>query len=75
MTAPTARAAKPAARKAIVSCAVTGAIHVPSQTPYLPITADRSPNRQLAPPRPGRRSSTSTPAIPTTAARRRTLTG
>ncbi|MDP9365556.1 MAG: 3-keto-5-aminohexanoate cleavage protein [Chloroflexota bacterium] len=29
-----------AARKVIVSCAVTGAIHVPSQTPYLPITPD-----------------------------------
>ncbi len=29
-----------AARKVIVTCAVTGAIHVPSQTPYLPITAD-----------------------------------
>ncbi len=30
-----------AARKVIVSCAVTGAIHVPSQTPYLPITPDQ----------------------------------
>ena len=28
------------ARKAIVTCAVTGAIHVPSQTPYLPITPE-----------------------------------
>ena len=28
-------------RKAIISCAVTGAIHVPSQTPYLPITPDQ----------------------------------
>jgi uncharacterized protein (DUF849 family) len=27
-------------RKAIVSCAVTGAIHVPSLTPYLPITPE-----------------------------------
>ena len=26
------------ARKVIISCAVTGAIHVPSQTPWLPIT-------------------------------------
>ena len=24
--------------KVIISCAVTGSIHVPSQTPYLPIT-------------------------------------
>jgi len=29
-----------AARKVIVTCAVTGAIHVPSQTPYLPVTPD-----------------------------------
>ena len=29
------------ARKVIVTCAVTGAIHVPSQTPYLPITPDQ----------------------------------
>ncbi|MDQ3514045.1 MAG: 3-keto-5-aminohexanoate cleavage protein [Chloroflexota bacterium] len=28
-----------ASRRVIVSCAVTGAIHVPSQTPHLPITA------------------------------------
>jgi uncharacterized protein (DUF849 family) len=28
------------ARKVIISCAVTGAIHVPSQTPHLPITPD-----------------------------------
>ncbi len=30
-----------AARKVIISCAVTGGIHVPSQTPYLPITPDQ----------------------------------
>jgi uncharacterized protein (DUF849 family) len=30
-----------AARKVIISCAVTGAIHIPSQTPYLPITPDQ----------------------------------
>ncbi len=29
------------ARKVIVSCAVTGAIHVPSQSPYLPITPEQ----------------------------------
>ena len=28
-------------RKAIISCAVTGAIHVPSSTPHLPITPDQ----------------------------------
>ena len=27
-----------AARKVIISCAVTGAIHIPSQSPYLPVT-------------------------------------
>lgn len=29
-----------AARTVIVSCAVTGSIHIPSQSPYLPITPD-----------------------------------
>ena len=28
-------------RKVIISCAVTGGIHVPSQSPYLPITPDQ----------------------------------
>ena len=27
-------------RKVIITCAVTGAIHTPSMSPYLPITAD-----------------------------------
>lgn len=30
-----------AVRKVIITCAVTGAIHVPSQTPHLPITPDQ----------------------------------
>jgi uncharacterized protein (DUF849 family) len=30
-----------AARKVIISCAVTGAIHIPSQSPYLPLTPDQ----------------------------------
>src|SRR6187431_294320 len=30
-----------AARKVVVTCAITGSIHVPSQTPYLPITPDQ----------------------------------
>lgn len=34
-------AATSRARKVIVSCAVTGAVHVPSQTPYLPITPEQ----------------------------------
>jgi uncharacterized protein (DUF849 family) len=29
------------ARKVIVTCAVTGAVHVPSQSPYLPLTAEQ----------------------------------
>jgi uncharacterized protein (DUF849 family) len=29
------------ARKVIVTCAVTGAVHVPSQSPYLPITPEQ----------------------------------
>jgi uncharacterized protein (DUF849 family) len=31
----------PSSRKVIVTCAITGSIHVPSQTPYLPITPDQ----------------------------------
>ena len=27
-------------RKVIITCAVTGSIHTPSMSPYLPITAD-----------------------------------
>jgi uncharacterized protein (DUF849 family) len=30
-----------AARKVIISCAITGGIHVPSQTPHLPITPEQ----------------------------------
>ncbi len=29
------------ARKVIISCAVTGAVHIPSQSPYLPLTPDQ----------------------------------
>ena len=29
-----------ASRKVIISCAVTGSIHTPTMTPYLPITPD-----------------------------------
>jgi len=32
------------ARKVIISCAVTGSIHIPSQTPHLPITPDEIAN-------------------------------
>ena len=30
-----------ASRKVIITCAVTGAIHTPSMSPYLPITPDQ----------------------------------
>jgi len=33
--------AKPAGRKVIITCAVTGSIHTPTMTPYLPITPDQ----------------------------------
>jgi len=32
---------KPAGRKVIITCAVTGSIHTPTMTPYLPITPDQ----------------------------------
>ena len=28
-------------KKTIVTCAITGSIHTPSMTPYLPLTADQ----------------------------------
>ena len=28
------------ARKAIITCAVTGSLHTPTMSPYLPITAE-----------------------------------
>lgn len=30
-----------ATRKVIITCAVTGAIHTPTMSPYLPITPDQ----------------------------------
>ncbi len=36
-----------AARKVIVTCAITGSIHIPSQTPYLPITPDQIADNAL----------------------------
>jgi uncharacterized protein (DUF849 family) len=40
-TAQAATAGKPAGRKVIITCAVTGSIHTPTMTPYLPITPDQ----------------------------------
>src|SRR5690349_19456255 len=39
-TAPKTRGRSMAARKAIITCAVTGSIHTPSMSPYLPVTAN-----------------------------------
>src|SRR5215203_350853 len=35
------------ARKVIISCAVTGAVHIPSQSPYLPLTPDQTADSAL----------------------------
>ena len=40
-TAKPATTAKPAGRKVIITCAVTGSVHTPTMTPYLPITPDQ----------------------------------
>ena len=54
-----------AGRKVIITCAVTGSIHTPTMTPYLPITPDEIARRvDRARPRPAPRSSISMPAIP-----------
>jgi uncharacterized protein (DUF849 family) len=45
--------ARPSSRKVIVTCAITGSIHVPSQTPYLPITPEQIANNALGAAREG----------------------
>ena len=50
--------------KVIVSCAITGSIHVPSLTPYLPITPEQIAARRSRLAQPARRSCTCTRAIP-----------
>ena len=37
-----------AARKVIITCAVTGAIHTPSMSPYLPVTPQEIAEAALA---------------------------
>ena len=54
-----------AKRKVIISCAITGAIHTPSMSPYLPITAEEIAESAIGAAE-ARRSSTCTPAIPST---------
>ena len=39
---------KPAGRKVIITCAVTGSIHTPTMTPYLPITPDQIARESVA---------------------------
>ncbi|WP_207480372.1 BKACE family enzyme [Arenibaculum pallidiluteum] len=43
-----ASATKKPARKVIVTCAVTGAIHTPSMSPHLPVTADEIAQAAIA---------------------------
>ena len=38
--ADTSRTPRPQGRKVMITCAVTGAIHTPSMSPHLPITAE-----------------------------------
>lgn len=40
MTTPTPAAPARSGRKVIITCAVTGSIHTPSMSPYLPVTAE-----------------------------------
>jgi uncharacterized protein (DUF849 family) len=35
-------------RKIIINCAVTGSIHIPSQSPYLPITSEEIAKETIA---------------------------
>ncbi|WP_366556295.1 3-keto-5-aminohexanoate cleavage protein [Aquibaculum sediminis] len=44
----TAETAKPAGRKVIITCAVTGSIHTPTMTPHLPITPDEIATEAVA---------------------------
>ena len=67
LTQHSARKDKHGANKVIITCAVTGAIHTPSMSPYLPVTRRRSPTRRSARRRRARRSCICTPAIRTTA--------
>ena len=35
-------------KKVIISCAVTGAVHTPSMSPYLPVTAEEIAESSIA---------------------------
>ncbi|MDY0873539.1 BKACE family enzyme [Dongia rigui] len=41
-------AKKPKGRKVIITCAVTGSVHTPTMTPYLPITPDEIATESIA---------------------------
>ncbi len=43
-----AEAAPRASRKVIITCAVTGSVHTPTMTPYLPITPDEIASESIA---------------------------
>jgi uncharacterized protein (DUF849 family) len=43
-----AEAATKAARKVIITCAVTGSVHTPTMTPYLPVTPDDIARESIA---------------------------
>ncbi|HZH07202.1 MAG TPA: 3-keto-5-aminohexanoate cleavage protein, partial [Lautropia sp.] len=40
--------ARPPSRKVMITCAVTGAIHTPSMSPHLPITAEEIAEAAIA---------------------------
>lgn len=48
MAEETVSVAKSKARKVIITCAVTGSVHTPSMTPYLPITPDEIARESIA---------------------------
>ena len=48
MAEETVSASKSKGRKVIITCAVTGSVHTPSMTPYLPITPDEIARESIA---------------------------
>lgn len=48
MSKPTAEPAAKSGRKVIITCAVTGSVHTPTMTPYLPITPDQIAAESIA---------------------------
>ena len=48
MAEPAKTEKKPGKRKVIITCAVTGSVHTPTMTPYLPITPDEIAKESIA---------------------------